>query len=133
MCADRLSTLLVAQAFRPASAGLKPCATVVKRVAPVLLLVAVASACAHKPVATPTIVTAPKFPEFIRPAIPPALATAPVATMAARGWAFLQAGDLKNAEHEFSTALKQTPTFYPAEASLGYLELARQDPKAEMN
>src|SRR6266511_959355 len=121
MCADRFSTQRVA-----------PCATVVKRVVPVLLLVAFASACARKAVVTVPVVGAPKYPEFIRPAIPPALANTPAATMAARGWAFLQAGDLKNAEHEFSTALKQTPAFYPAEASLGYMELARKDPKAAL-
>ena len=30
-----------------------------------------------------------------------------------RGWTFLQAGDLKNAEREFTLALKTTPAFYP--------------------
>ena len=42
-----------------------------------------------------------------------------------RAWTFLQAGDLKNAEREFATALKTTPAFYPAEIGLGYVELAR--------
>ena len=43
-----------------------------------------------------------------------------------RGWRFLQAGDLKSAEREFSTALKTAPAFYPAETALGYVELGAQ-------
>ena len=43
-----------------------------------------------------------------------------------RGWAFLQAGDLKTAEREFSTA-SGSAGLYPAETSLGYVELARKD------
>jgi tetratricopeptide (TPR) repeat protein len=49
-----------------------------------------------------------------------------------RGWAFLQSGDLKTAEREFAVALKTTPAFYPAETALGYVELARKDPKAAL-
>ena len=90
-----------------------------------------ASACAPKIVPAP-VVTAPKFPDFMRPAVPPALANSLAADMTARGWEFLQAGDLKTAEGEFSTALKVTPAFYPAEASLGYVELARADVKAAL-
>jgi len=90
-----------------------------------------ASACAPKIVPAP-VVTAPKFPDFMRPAVPPALANSLAADMTARGWEFLQAGDLKTAEREFSTALNVTPVFYPAEASLGYVELARADVKAAL-
>ena len=89
------------------------------------------SACAPKVVPAP-VVTAPKFPEFMRPAVPPAMADSPAAGLALRGWAFLQAGDLRTAEHEFSTALKTQPAFYPAETSLGYVELARKDAKAAL-
>jgi tetratricopeptide (TPR) repeat protein len=88
--------------------------------------------CAHKaPVPVP-VVTAPKFPEFMQPGVPPALANTPAANLQSRGWAFLQAGDLKAAEREFTTALKAAPAFYPAEASLGYVDLARKDPKAAL-
>jgi len=52
--------------------------------------------------------------------------------MQTRGWTFLQAGDLKSAEREFAAALKAAPGFYPAETSLGYLELARKDAKAAL-
>lgn len=81
--------------------------------------------CAPKTVPTP-VVTAPRFPDFIAPEVPAAFADTSTAAGQARGWAFLQSGDLKNADREFSAALKSAPSFYPAEVSLGYLELARQ-------
>jgi len=97
-----------------------------------LLAVALlASACAPK-IVPPPVVTAPRFPDFMRPATPPAAANTAAAINADRGWAFLQNGDLKTAEHEFTAALKNNPGFYPAETSLGYLELARKDAKAAL-
>jgi tetratricopeptide (TPR) repeat protein len=98
-----------------------------------LLLVGVmlVSACAPKKAPAPVVV-APRFPEFLRPAVPPSYAASPAAQNASRGWAFLQAGDLKQAEREFATALKTVPAFYPAETSLGYVELARKDSKAAL-
>jgi tetratricopeptide (TPR) repeat protein len=88
-------------------------------------------ACAPK-IVPPPVVTAPRFPDFIRPTTPPAAASTAAAINADRGWAFLQNGDLKTAEHEFTAALKNDPGFYPAETSLGYLELARKDAKAAL-
>lgn len=98
-----------------------------------LLLVALvgASACAPKIVPAP-VVTAPKFPDFMRPVVPPAMADSPAAQSASRGWVFLQAGDFRTAEREFGAALKAMPAFYPAETSWGYLELARTDAKAAL-
>jgi len=97
-----------------------------------LLVVALLmSACAPK-IVPPPVVTAPRFPDFIRPTTPPAAASTAAAINADRGWAFLQNGDLKTAEHEFTAALKNDPGFYPAETSLGYLELARKDAKAAL-
>jgi len=89
------------------------------------------SACAPKVVPIP-VVTAPKYPDFQRPAVPPAMAGTAAADNMSRGWVFLQTGDLKTAEREFSTALRTMPAFYPAEASLGYVELARSDAKAAL-
>jgi tetratricopeptide (TPR) repeat protein len=89
------------------------------------------SACAPKTAPAP-VVTAPKFPDFMRPVVPAAMADSPAAASASRGWAFLQAGDFRTAEHEFASALKTQPAFYPAETSLGYLELARKDAKAAL-
>src|SRR5712692_4832511 len=98
-----------------------------------LLLVALvcASACAPKVVTAPAVTT-PKFPEFTRPVVPPSFASSPAVENASRGWTFLQAGDLKAAEREFSAALKTVPAFYPAETSLGYVEVARKDAKAAL-
>ena len=98
-----------------------------------LLLVALVavSACAPKVVLAPAV-SAPRFPDFRAPVVPEDLAAMPAALNQSRGWAFLQSGDLKTAEREFSTALKTTPAFYPAETSLGYVELARKDPKAAL-
>jgi tetratricopeptide (TPR) repeat protein len=89
------------------------------------------SACAPKIVPAP-IVTAPKYPEFQRPAVPPALAGSAADESHSRGWAFLQTDDLRAAEREFAFALRMTPAFYPAETSLGYVELARKDAKAAL-
>lgn len=97
-----------------------------------LALLATVAACAPKPLPAPVVVSAPKFPDFIVPAVPASLAGTPAAANQDRGWRFLQAGDFKNAEREFESALKTTPAFYPAENALGYLELARKDPKAAL-
>jgi tetratricopeptide (TPR) repeat protein len=91
-----------------------------------------ASACAPKLAPVP-VVTTPKYPDFIRPAVPADLAGSAAAINASRGWAFLQAGDLKTAEHEFNAALRNDPRFAAAVASIGYLELARKDPKAALS
>ena len=45
------------------------------------------------------------------------------------GWGWLQAGDLRAAERNFDAALKQSVSFYPAEAGLGYVALAKKKPK----
>jgi tetratricopeptide (TPR) repeat protein len=90
-----------------------------------------ATACAPKTIPAP-VVTTPRFPDFIRPAVPQAMAGGAAAINEDRGWRFLQSGDLKTAEHEFAAALRNDPRFYPAETSLGYLELARKDYKAAL-
>lgn len=98
------------------------------RSACVLALSVTAGACATTTLAPLPSVTTPKYPEFMQPSIPRSLASMPAAvTSQGRGWQFLQAGDLKNAEHEFKVALILAPQFYPAEISLGYVELARKD------
>ncbi len=89
------------------------------------------SACAPKVVPVPTVTT-PKYPDFTQPAVPPGFANSPVADVLSRGWAYLQTGDLKTARREFSNALSAAPAFYPAETSLGYVELAQKDPNAAL-
>jgi tetratricopeptide (TPR) repeat protein len=96
-----------------------------------LVAVVLVSACAPKLAPAP-VVTAPKFPDFMRPAMPPAYAGSAAAASESRGWAFLQAGDFKNAERELLAALKAEPAFYPAEISLGYVALAQKDSKTAL-
>jgi tetratricopeptide (TPR) repeat protein len=89
------------------------------------------AACAPRVVPLP-VVTSPRFPDFVAPAVPLALAGSPAADQHARAWVFLQAGDLRNAEREFSMALEAAPAFYPAEIGLGYVELADRDARAAL-
>src|SRR5688572_5738627 len=72
---------------------------------------------------------APKFPDFVFPAAPANLG--PPAAVAAHelGWQWLQAGDLRAADRNFTAALEQAPGFYPSETGMGYLALARKDNK----
>lgn len=102
-----------------------------KLVAALAVLGFVASACAPKVVPAPLVV-APKFADFVQPVVPPELANTAAAINQRRGWAFLQNGDVKTAEREFMAALKNNAQFYPAETALGYLELARKEPKAAL-
>jgi tetratricopeptide (TPR) repeat protein len=97
----------------------------------VWLAFVVMTACAPKLAPLPTV-SLPRFPDFIAPVVPPEFAGTLVAENEMRGWTFLQAGDVKNAEREFTLALKTTPAFYPAEIGLGYVELARRDQKGAL-
>jgi tetratricopeptide (TPR) repeat protein len=98
----------------------------------ILAVACVGASCAPK-IAPPTpVVTSLKYPDFVVPAVPSTFANTEAAHGEDRGWAFLQIGDLRNAEREFSSALSISPAFYPADASLGYVELARRDFKAAL-
>jgi tetratricopeptide (TPR) repeat protein len=90
-----------------------------------LFLVVTLAACATRTV--PPLPTTPKYPEFMFPAVPAALANAPGAERVNLGWRYLQSDDLRNADREFAAALKGAPTLYPAQAGLGYVALARKD------
>jgi tetratricopeptide (TPR) repeat protein len=92
----------------------------------IALMCAVLTACAAKapPVAS---AAAPKFAEFMYPALSPALRTSPAAPLHDRGWQHLQAGDLGAAESDFGAALKRSATFYPAHAGAAYVALARRN------
>jgi tetratricopeptide (TPR) repeat protein len=96
-----------------------------------IVVTACLSACAPKVVPLPTVTT-PRFPEYVQPAIPDVFKSSPVAATQTRGWTFLQAGDLKNAEREFTVALKAVPAFLPAEDGLGYVALANKDAKGAL-
>jgi Flp pilus assembly protein TadD len=96
------------------------------------LVALTAMSCAGKTPPVPVVDT-PKYPEYVPPSIPSDQANGRAAEGETRGWQFLQAGDLKSADREFSAALKASPGFYPADAATGYLELARSDPKAALS
>jgi tetratricopeptide (TPR) repeat protein len=83
------------------------------------------SACA--PRTAPPVVT-PRFPTFVYPAVPPQLG-ADAASIARHdsGWRFLQLGELRAAERDFRHVVQREPGFFPAQAGLGYVSLARRD------
>jgi tetratricopeptide (TPR) repeat protein len=85
---------------------------------------ALAFAVSCAPKAPPAVVGAPKHPDFMFPAAPEGTVPAQAARLD-RGWQYLQLDDLRNAEREFSAAIKQQAAFYPAEAANGYVALAR--------
>jgi tetratricopeptide (TPR) repeat protein len=90
-------------------------------------MAAVAAGCAKNPPAVAPPSGPARFPDFVFPTVPPQLETGPARFNQQSGWQWLQAGDLKAAERNFSAALKLSPSFYPAEAGLGYVALARKD------
>jgi tetratricopeptide (TPR) repeat protein len=90
-----------------------------------------AGACAPKRVVEPPPAPgAPKYPEFVFPAPPARLGQPALALRHQIAWQWLQAGDLRAAERNFGAALKEAPGFYPSEAGLGYVALARNDNKS---
>ena len=98
----------------------------------VALLAALVASCAKKPVALPEPAGAARFADFVFPAAAADLAAADVLNQHRATWQVLQSGDVKAAERDFSAILKLTPTFYPAEAGLGYAALARKDAQAAL-
>jgi Tfp pilus assembly protein PilF len=80
------------------------------------------------PKAPPAVAGAPKHPDFVFPVAPENSLPALTARLD-RGWAYLQLDDHRNAEREFTAALKQQPGFYPAEAAMAYLSVARGNEK----
>lgn len=97
------------------------------------LLLAVSAACAPKKLELPPSGTAARYPEFIYPAAPATLGTPAAQERHQTGWLWLQAGDLKAAERNFEAALKLSADFYPAEAGLGYVQLARKSHEAALD
>ena len=95
-------------------------------------LLAGSLACGPKTIPAP-VVTTPKFPEFVQPPVPLALAGSRAIVNHERAWRFFQAGDVRNAEREIAAALKLAPGFFPAETAAGYLELSRKDAKAGLS
>lgn len=92
---------------------------------PTAFAIALAAAgCAPRTAPPPS--AAPRFPDLVFPAVPAGLGDAVVNELHHAAWRALQAGDLRGAERDFTAAVRRAPGFYPAEAGLGYVELARQ-------
>lgn len=93
------------------------------------MAVAIVSACGPKKVELPpaTGPAAVKYPDYIFPAYPGDLGTPAAQERHKAGWLWLQAGDLRAAERNFDAALKLASGFYPSEAGLGYIGLAKKD------
>ena len=60
------------------------------------------------------VVTTPAFPDFVFPAAPASYAESPAADEQRDAWAFLQAGDLAQAETRFAALLARDAAFFPA-------------------
>jgi tetratricopeptide (TPR) repeat protein len=88
--------------------------------------VVVLEGCAPK--AAPVLTGAPKHTDFIFPLVPEGTQAAQ-ADRIDRGWQYLQFDDFRNAEREFAAALKEQPSFHPAETALAYVAMARGDEK----
>ncbi len=94
----------------------------------IAVLVAASAGCAARRVELPPAVAAAKYPDFVVPIVPENLGTPAAQERHHAGWLWLQAGDLKAAERNFDAALELSPDFYPSEAGLGYIGLAKKDP-----
>jgi tetratricopeptide (TPR) repeat protein len=95
-------------------------------------LLILAAGCAPKTLPAPPAVVTPRYPDYIFPAPPAGVGTPAAIERHQAGWGWLQAGDLRSAERNFSAALKQSPPFYPAEAGLGYVALAQKKHKESL-
>jgi cytochrome c-type biogenesis protein CcmH/NrfG len=91
------------------------------------------AACGAKTAAP--IATTPLFPQYEFPAVPDALeASSHGASEAHReAWSLLQGGNARAAAKKFSTVVKDTPAFYPADAGLGYTSMAQHDYKSAVS
>src|SRR5688572_32009838 len=95
----------------------------------VLCLLVVGAGCAAKLPPEPPAVTSPKYPDYLVPGVPRGVGTPAAVERHTAGWGWLQAGDLRAAERNFASALKQSGSFYPAEVGLGYVALANKKHK----
>jgi tetratricopeptide (TPR) repeat protein len=102
-------------------------------VAASLALLGVGACAAKRTPDLPPPPGAPKYPDFIFPAAPARLAQPALAARHQAAWQWLQAGDLRVAERNFNATLKEAPAFYPSEAGLGYVSLAKNDNKGAVS
>ena len=87
-----------------------------------LMTVALTAACA--PRVAPVSPGPPRYPNYLFPAVPQALAGMVGAAQHQRAWELLQAGNLQAASDGFAATLTGASGFYPATVGLGYVDLA---------
>lgn len=75
------------------------------------------------------VVTAPSYPEYMFPAVPPEYAASDAAQGHGEAWALFQAGDVAAAQVRYGSLLDDSPDFYPAETGLGWVHLAQGVPE----
>lgn len=93
----------------------------------VTIALAALSACASRSAAVPPVPAAPRHPDFIYPDVTSGVGVGQLAGQIERGWRYLQADNIKNAEREFASAIKTSPDAAAPRTALGYVELARQE------
>lgn len=71
------------------------------------------------------IVTTPAFPDFVFPAVPPEYTATGSEPEQRDAWAFLQVGQLDEAERRFAGLMERDADFFPASAGLGWVDVAR--------
>ena len=71
------------------------------------------------------VVTTEAYPDFVFPAVPPVLATGEVERRQHDAWAFLQVGQLEQAEQRFAEMVSRNAALYPPTAGRGWVEVAR--------
>lgn len=74
----------------------------------------------------PPVVTTPRYPNFVFPAVPLEYQDSAAAGSHQRAWLFLQAGDLEEARRGFTDTLRRQSDFYPSTVGLGYVDLAER-------
>jgi len=98
-----------------------------RRAAAPLWLAAVLAAGACAPTPPPVVAPgAPRYPDYVFPAVGREFADADMLARHDRAWQALQAGDDRTAERDFTDLLRRAPGFYPAETGLGYVDVARE-------
>jgi tetratricopeptide (TPR) repeat protein len=94
-----------------------------------VLFFSVVAGCART-VPPPVVVPgSERFPDYPKPDLPPDLARlARPAQQHERAWLQLQSGDPRAAERTLAELLRQTPSFYPSQAALGFVRLSQGQP-----
>jgi tetratricopeptide (TPR) repeat protein len=89
------------------------------------LVLAAMAGCATR--TAPPLPAALAYPEFVYPVAADGTVAPEDSTAVDRGWRFLQNGDLRNAEREFTAVIRRSPASASAETGNAYVALAGND------